>query len=83
MSREGGEGEKGEREWKEEGWGGEGGRMKGTRGMRKWPGQCVRFSSCTHSLCVQLTGLVLSSNRNILITSMPALLMSVLVIACH
>ena len=79
MSREGGgEGKEG---W--EGWGGEGGRRKGRRGMRKLPGQCVRFSSCAHSLCVQLTGLVLSSNRNILITSMPALLMSVLVIACH
>ena len=61
----------------------EGGRRKRRRGMRKWPGQCVRFSSCAHSLCVQLTGLVLSSDRNILITSMPASLMSVLVIACH
>ena len=61
----------------------EGGRRKRRRWMRKWPGHCVRYSSCTHSLCVQLTGLVLSSDRNILITSMPASLMSVLVVACH
>ena len=42
-----------------------------------------QFSSCAHYLCVQLTSLVLSSDWNTLITSMPALLMSVLVIACH